>query len=439
MTFRTVVFWCHLVAGMISGLSIGIMCFTGTVLAFEKELIAWSERDARRIEAPAPGAARLTLEQMQAKVREAFPDVRPSGIVLQKDPRAAVAFSTGRSGGIYVNPFTGEARQPKSTAMSGFMHTVTDLHRTLGLHGEQSRPVGKLINGVCNLAFCMLALTGLYLWIPRVWSWRTVRPVLWFRSGLAGKARDFNWHNAIGLWTAPVLIVLTLTAIPISFRWGGTLIYKLTGTEPPTAGAGPGGPGGPSVMVPTPPAGARPLAQDALFAAAQQAVPNWTTLTLRTGAPAGRGGPDGPAARGAPPGERRPPGAVPAAEAPSAGSPARREGGRGERRPGATGSAPQAVSFTIREAGSWPRTASITLTLDPFTGAVLQRSGYSDLPAAQQVRAWTRFLHTGEAVGPMGQLVAGIACLGGVVLVWTGFALSWRRFFGRSSKAETSP
>ena len=29
-----------------------------------------------------------------------------------------------------------------------------------------------------------------------------------------------------------------------------------------------------------------------------------------------------------------------------------------------------------------------------------------------------------------GQLAAGLGCLGGVMLVWTGFALAWRRFFG---------
>ena len=54
--FRQTVFWIHLVAGLISGLVIAIMCFTGTVLAFEKQLVAWSERDARQIAPPPAGA-----------------------------------------------------------------------------------------------------------------------------------------------------------------------------------------------------------------------------------------------------------------------------------------------------------------------------------------------------------------------------------------------
>lgn len=442
MTFRTFLFWLHLVAGLISGLSIGIMCFTGTVLAFEKQLVAWSERDARQISPPAPGTPRLSLEDLSAKLRAAQPEARPSGIVLQNDPRAAVAFTTGRTGGFYVNPYTGEVRQPASAAMSDFMHLMTDWHRTLGLHGEASRPVGKLINGICNLAFFVLAVTGLYLWMPRQWSWRALKPVVWFRQNSSAKARDFNWHNVIGLWSAPVLIVLTLTAVPISFRWGGTLIYTLTGTPAPAGGtSGPGGGGGPgsnaapAIDVVPPSPDAKPLAQDALLAAVQQQTPHWQTLTLRTGnaSPGARGGRGGPAGegrggRGSAPTDT----AVTSAPTPV---PAAIENPKSKNEKPATVSA---VTLTVRESTSWPRTASTTLSVNPYTGEILRRTGYTDQNAAQQVRSWTRFLHTGEALGLWGQFFAGLACLGGVVLVYTGFALSFRRFFGKKSPASTA-
>ena len=385
MKFRSFLFWLHLAAGLVSGLSIGIMCFTGTVLAFEKELIAWSERDARRVELPAESAPRLPLEQLRERLRQARPDAPAASVVLRNDPAAAVAFTAGRSGGNYVNPYTGEVRQPASTAMSAFMRTMTDLHRYLGLSGAESRPLGKLINGICNLAFCVLAVTGLYLWMPRSWSWRAMRPVIWFRQNSTGKARDFNWHNAIGLWTAPVLIVLTLTAVPISFRWGGTLISQLTGT-PATSAPPRGAQTTPAIAVTPPTPDAKPLAADALVQAVTNAYPTWRTLTFRFDA--------------------------------------------GER---------QAALFTVRTSDSWPRTANTTVAVDPYTGSILRRSGYADLPAAQQVRAWTRFLHTGEALGWSGQFVAGLACLGGVVLVYTGFALSWRRFFGRRQADSINP
>lgn len=437
MTFRSFLFWLHLVAGLISGLSIGIMCFTGTVLAFEKQLVAWSERDARQVSVPAPGTPRLSLDDLSAKLRAAQPDARPQSIVVQNDPLAAVAFTTGRSGGFYANPYTGEIRQPASSRMADFMHLMTDWHRTLGLRGNESRPVGKLINGICNLAFCVLAVTGLYLWMPRQWSWRALRSVVWFRATSTAKARDFNWHNVIGLWSAPVLIVLTLTAVPISFRWGGTLIYTLTGTPAPAAGnAGPGGggPGGnlaPAIEVIPPSPDAKPLAPDALLAAVQKQTPDWQTLTLRT-ANAGAGGRGG---RGGAGRDGAAPSAPTSAEASSAPRTA-------PSTPAFTPTPadivnrkseiinPSAVSITVRESTSWPRTANTTLSANPYTGEILRRTGYADQNAAQQVRSWTRFLHTGEALGPVGQWIAGLACLGGLFLVYTGFALSWRRFFG---------
>ncbi len=398
MTFRQVVFWLHLIAGLVAGLAIGVMCFTGAALAFEKELIAWAERDARRVEPPTPDAARLTLDALQQRLRAAQPDARPSSIVVQNDPHAAVAFMTGRSGGFFANPYTGEIRHPKSGAMSDFMRLMTEWHRNLGFQGESSRPRAKLVNGICNLAFAVLALSGLYIWMPRSWSWRAVRPVIWFRRTATGKARDFNWHNTIGLWSAPVLLVLTLTAIPISFRWGANAIYRLTGTPiPATRGPGPAGaPGGASIEVPQPTPESKPLTQTALLAAVQKHVPRWQTITIRSGGTGGRGGR------------------------------ASREGAPAD---GRSGSAAMAM-FSIREAGSWPRTATTTVGLNPYTGELLQRTGYASLDAAQRMRSWTRFLHTGEALGKLGQLVAGLACLGGCFLVYTGVALSWRRFFG---------
>jgi uncharacterized iron-regulated membrane protein len=42
-------------------------------------------------------------------------------------------------------------------------------------------------------------------------------------------------------------------------------------------------------------------------------------------------------------------------------------------------------------------------------------------------RSWLRFLHTGEALGLIGQAVAGAASAGSLVMIWTGLALAYRR------------
>ncbi len=470
--FRKIVFWLHLVAGLIAGIVIGIMSFTGTALAFEKEITAFAERDARRVTPPTVDAKPLPLDELLRRIREARPDFRFTGFVISADPRDAISLSAGGRGGggggggqggaaaapsLYANPYTGEVREASAPQTRAFLRTMNSWHRWLGVEGER-RPLARAVTGASNAAFCFLAISGLYLWWPRSWSARAVRAITLFDFRARGKTRDFNWHNAIGLWSAPVLIVLTLTALPMSYRWASDAIYKLTGTPLPAEGqGGPGGGGGggfgngSTVEVPRPAEGAKPLGYDALVAATQKAAPNWSLITLRPsnagGGPGGRRGGGETAGAGAGEGNRRrsngearPEGAPRADGTTSSAETPRAEGAprmenREPRNNGSANAPAAAVTVTVRESDSWPRTATTTLSLDPYTGAVLRRTGYADQNGAQQVRSWTRFLHTGEALGSIGQFIAGLASLGACVLVYTGFALAWRRFFGR--KAET--
>ncbi len=428
--FRSILFWMHLSAGLIAGLSVAIMCFTGMTLAFQDEIVAWAERDARSVTVPAD-ATRLPVADLQHRLREAQPEFRAASVTVQNSPTTAITFSAGRDGGYYVNPYTGEIRQPASTKTHDFMETMLQWHRVLGRDGDQ-RAIGKAINGACNIAFCFLALSGLYLWMPRTWSWRGVKAIALFNWKVSGKARDFNWHNTIGLWSAPILIVLTLTAIPISYRWGTNLVYRLVGEEASVQGqGGPQSPAAPAFEIKRPTPESRPLGYDAILAQVQKDFPHWETISLRSGGnQRGGGAPQAGANATAPRAE-----GAPRQREGGADAGARPDGRRSESGGGSGGArTPQPLTVTIREPGAWPRTATTTLTLNPFTGEVLKREGFGDFSPGRQLRTWTRFLHTGQALGWPGQLAAGLACLGGCFLVYTGFALSWRRFFGKSAK-----
>jgi uncharacterized iron-regulated membrane protein len=398
--FRPLIFWLHLVAGVVAGLVIGVMSFTGAALAFEKEIIAWAERDVRHVTEPGGEAKPLPLDELLTKARAAQPEVRHTSATVYADPGLAVMLNAGRTNSCYVNPYTGEVKSSEALPARRFLQAMNDWHRWLGREGD-GRAVGKAITGACNLAFLVLALSGLYLWWPRQWTRAVLRAITWPSLRLRGKARDWNWHNAVGLWSAPVLIVLTATALPMSYRWAGDAVFRLTGSPVPTAG-GPGGNAGPAVEVPAPAPGAKRLGYAALLAGAQQQVPKWEQITIRLGG----GGP---------------------------------RGGGGENRGGEERRGPQPVSLTVREHGGWPPFASTQLSLDPFTGAILRAEGFADYNHGRQVRSWMRFLHTGEALGVVGQVVAALASLGGLVLVWTGFALAVRRLVAALSRRLAAP
>jgi uncharacterized iron-regulated membrane protein len=297
-----------------------------------------------------------------------------------------VTFQLGRDGSLYANPYTGEIAVPSTTRTHDFMHLMEDWHRVLAMSGDQ-RAIGKAINGACNITFFVLAVTGLYIWWPRKWRTKGLKRSLWFMKTDNSKARDWNIHNVIGLWSAPILIILTLTALPISYRWAGNLIYTMVGEEAPVRN-GPPGAASADLTLPAVPKGTRPLGPDALIATAQNEIPQWSEITLRLG------------------GGRSP------------------RGGNSESSP----NGPQPVSVSVKSPGAWPRTATTTLTLNPYTAEILQKESFGDLSAGRRLRTWTRFLHTGEALGYTGQFIAGLASLGGCFLVYTGFALTWRRF-----------
>jgi uncharacterized iron-regulated membrane protein len=258
-----------------------------------------------------------------------------------------------------------------------FFRSVTDWHRWLAVSGD-GRAAARAVTGACNAAFLFLSMSGLYLWWPKQWTARFLRPIVWFQGGLAGKARDFNWHNAIGLWSAPVIFFLTLTGVVISYPAIGNWLYA----QQPPGGGGPGGPAAPSARPPRgegreqKPLGPESFAGlDAAVALAKGRMPDWTLMVVR---PPAR--PDAP------------------------------------------------VSIGLTERASRSPYGRSTLTVDLPSGTIAKWEPFAGFATGRKLRTAARWTHTGEILSWPGQLLAALACLGGAFLVYTGLALSWRRF-----------
>jgi uncharacterized iron-regulated membrane protein len=80
----------------------------------------------------------------------------------------------------------------------------------------------------------------------------------------------------------------------------------------------------------------------------------------------------------------------------------------------------------------------VQLTVNRTDGALKNIKRFSDNNAGSKLRAWSRFLHTGEEFGLLGQTVAMLSCIGGTMLVWTGISMAIRQAakgIGGSSEA----
>ena len=362
--FRKLIFWLHLIAGVLGGIVIFIMCVTGALLSFEKDIAEFAERNQRFV-APSENAQKLSVQEILAKVSEAKPNAKPSAISLPNKPNAAWQVSLGRDGQVFVNPSTGEITGEGATGWRSFFRTMTDWHRWIALSGD-NRPIGKAITGACNLMFLFLAISGIYIWFPRRWSWQYFKTALTFRWKVSGKARDFNWHTVIGFWSSLVLIILTLTATVISYQWASNLLYTLTGNEvPPQQQQQNPASDQPSIL---------PENLNVVWAKAETQSPTWKSISLR----------------------------LPVAK--------------------------DAAVFTIDEGIYWNIFGRSTLTIDTKTVEIAKWETYGEQNSARQIRSWFRFTHTGETGGFIGQFIGFLACIGGAVLVWTGISLSLRRF-----------
>jgi uncharacterized iron-regulated membrane protein len=382
MKLRTLLFWPHLVAGVVAGAVILVMSVTGVILTYERQLNEWSNSDYRSVP-PAEGARRMPVEEVLTSFVQAGKG-EATNVAVGSEPSDPVIVSSGQKS-FYLDAYSGRLLGEGRTGMRQFMSDTRAWHRWLAYEGE-GRATARAITGWSNVLFLFIVVSGLYLWFPRRWTWRHLRPVVLFTSGARGKARDFNWHNVIGAWCLVPLFIVVISAVPISFPWGNDLVYRAMGEEPPARrGGGPGEQGrggrgrangapGERAEARQPLAGAAGL--DGLLTRAAQQEADWQSISVRI--------PESP---------------------------------RGP------------LAFAIdRGDGGQPQLRS-TLTLDR-DGAAVSYEDFSTQSPARRMRSIMRFAHTGEVLGLPGQTIAGIATAGSVVLVWTGIALALRR--GRS-------
>lgn len=385
-TFHRLIFWGHLIAGLAAGVVILSMSVTGLMISYEAQLMEWANRDLR-VSPPAAGATRLDIETLVDKVRETKPDLNPSGITWKAHPAMPVTLSVGKDGIFFANPYTGEYLGEGHRAWHDFFRAATDWHRFLTGTGLP-KEVGKAITGAGCLIFSLLLLSGLYLWWPRHWRWANVRAVIIFNPQLRGRARNLNWHNVFGFWSALPLLCIILTGLIMSYGWANNLLFTLTGSEPPPPRERPaGGPGGKRES--SGPAAPSPSLDglEPLLAQTRQQIPDWASMSLRM-----------PLKPGAP------------------------------------------FPLMVDRGGRGQVHLRTMVNLDVAQGKVLPSpDDLQQQNLGRRLRMYARFLHTGELFGLIGQTLAALCTLAALVLIWTGFALAFRRFFPKRGTAAAPP
>lgn len=375
---RSTLFWLHLVAGVVAGLVILVMAVTGVLMTYESQIL--DRVDGYTVSPSVLPPESISLEKLATRALEQTGQgPAPSSLLVLSRQGAAVAVQFGRERQAFLHPVTGDDLGEGAPGWRGFFKFVLGVHRWLGAQGDY-REAGGSVTKAANVAFLILMLSGIYLWWPKHWNWRALHARITMNFRISGKARNWNWHHALGFWGILPLSLIALTGLVMSYTWANNLLYTLTGTEVPPPRQGPGsGRGGAPPAKPTP---EQWQGLDAAWEVALAKAPGWQSISVRLPEKAG---------------------------------------------------APATFNFAMSHRGR-PDLKS-TLTVDLKTGTETTWETFSDFNAGRQLRFWSRWVHTGEAGGWLGQTLAGLASLAAALLVWTGLALTWRRFFRKKLKS----
>jgi uncharacterized iron-regulated membrane protein len=207
-------FQIHLWTGIGVGLYIVVVCLTGSIVVFRRELMrTYSNRP--QISAHAPDQKPLSEEQLTVAAHRAFPDYAvekvwrgrrgstPVDIWMTRGPA-----NRERKEHLF-DPYNGVDLGETRPRGVRFTDWLVSLHDDL-LGGT----TGRIVNGVGAIVLLLLCMTGAIIW------WQGARK---WRRGLTVQVRAgwqrINWdlHSAIGFWAFVAVFVWAVSGIYLVF------------------------------------------------------------------------------------------------------------------------------------------------------------------------------------------------------------------------------
>jgi uncharacterized iron-regulated membrane protein len=225
-TFRKFMNDVHLWLGLGSGIILFLVCFSGTMLVFEKVIEAVFAEDFK-VEAGgnAIPVGRLA-ENLQSKGEVAGVSISNN----EKDPyefRVKTSPEDRRGTTFFVDPYTGETLKAPESSLHGFFMSMFRLHRWLLM----DTAIGRPIVGVATIIFFFLAVSGIVLWFPKKWKWRNFKPGFKIKFSAKWKRINHDLHNTLGFYSCIFLVIMILTGLCWSFEWYREAGSQVLGTK----------------------------------------------------------------------------------------------------------------------------------------------------------------------------------------------------------------
>ena len=240
MNIKKVLRKIHLWLSVPTGIIITLICFSGAMLVFEKEITEAIKPELYFVK-EAKGEA-MPMQNLMEMVEETLPDsVSITGVTVFPDSMRTyqVSLSKPRRASIYVNQYTGEVTG-RSERLP-FFDTMFRLHRWLLGKSSNHNGIawGKLLTGICTLALVFILITGILMWLTN-----RNKPLKASLAIHVTKGWGRFWHDlhvAGGIYATIFLLAVALTGLTWSFSWYRTGFYACFGVETSAEGGNHGG------------------------------------------------------------------------------------------------------------------------------------------------------------------------------------------------------
>lgn len=228
-TIRNVFDQIHLYAGLISGLVVIAVCFSGTIYVYNTEIREFMDSERYFVEEQ---GERLSADQLKAAL-ESQTGSEVVGVMWNEEADRTVQFTLkekeekGRGTTYYVNPYTAVivSNSADKTATTEFMGYMFSLHRWLLLDKIETpilesmgnRDLGRLINGIATLLFLLGVITGIVIWFPnKIKNYKQGLRIKWSGNW---KRVNHDLHNTLALYSLIFLFIMGATGPFWSFTW----------------------------------------------------------------------------------------------------------------------------------------------------------------------------------------------------------------------------
>ncbi|MFC3880502.1 PepSY-associated TM helix domain-containing protein [Algoriphagus namhaensis] len=219
----------HLYAGLVCGLIVVAVCFSGTLYVYNTEIREFFDSELYFVE---PSGDRMSAEEIKSNLESEL-NKSVTQVFWMEDADRAAQFTLlgegeeGRGTTFYVNPFTGEILGDNTTrtATQEFMSSMFSLHRWLLLDRVEApilesmgnRDLGRLINGISTTLFLLGVLTGIVIWVPnKLKNWKQGLKIKWSGNW---KRVNHDLHNSLAFYSLIALFLMSATGLFWSFNW----------------------------------------------------------------------------------------------------------------------------------------------------------------------------------------------------------------------------